>query len=1177
MTRTRRHVQILIVLALLGGAVAASLAQQKPADAVAEQIVTTELDKLATGLRAEDVDLVRRWLGADVGGMGRGAWKQLKYLRSMAPAAKAKPVGLMAITQQTLGTYAPIADTTTLLCLGNVGALSPALDKTNGLCADAGMYLALVQLMDDLAAGRSTSSSAPAAFIACLQKALTKVGTEGNTIAAIIGLVSWASNEAAAGLKEWAHETAWKSYSKYYAAEYSPDRWVQVWENQGPQAALKILRTEFWGAAEGLTLRGQWTVKTFERDYQDRFAYGYLQTTVAPILKAHFLQKAHAERAKAIQALRRALAELPLRKVVLSFDLVPVGADGKPLKADLRGLSVTARVKDKVLAEAQVRGRTVYLSLPLLDFLRSLGPEREVELSARAAQQGKGSFPRLVLRPATLRLDAAGLARRYMVQASESHTVIERLRPLALVVPVRTVVVKVTGTGARGVAGPDGKVVKVSAAGLAFVEVPTVGRSWISLVDGSGRPTGEGAVVDGQSGRVEVSIHASSQQPPPLPPAPSFDGGNYIAQARQGLGKYQALQIGHDDAHAQVSGALAQGDIAAQAALRQWASYERAWIRRHPQASEQEEKQLQAQHQRLLTAIARWKQDRQDVLAELQAADKALSDRLVQVAEDVSGAAKALNEAARELDANLETTRSALALAQKLGQPRRFARMADIEADRKRLAQAAEAVRRAASDLDALRKQVELKDQDLALEVERLDKLASRAGGVEYSGAVGPGRAIRDARASAAGAKQFADHAADLAETYSTTHQTEATLKAIEAADGKLSWLQLSCLEWTQLAERCQEVAAKPPVDPGALAPDLKAADTVNRELELAMMRVTAGGAGKSNGFGVDAYEHYVRATKAWEPVALELEKRRSAVRKWLAEVDAARQAVGNALQNLRASGWGVADIEQGLTRTLQEGEKEGAVRHWLSVMQDTDAALARARQAWAASPVSRAGLNWDALLQANLRCLALAQQAKAAVQAGRADEARKALAQVGQVLSNAPFVGTAVVPAELQRLERLSNLLDQVWRALQDLDKRNLASLTLSVKAEGGASAQAVSLVVEGPGVHLETTGGSTLRLPAGEYTITASGTGVVIEPAQHKVSLKAQGAATVRFTVRPAVGGPGATKVAPPKVVVKQYDFAHPTRKVLALNLGLPDWPPVAWTPDGRRMVAVATGATG
>ncbi len=117
--------------------------------------------------------------------------------------------------------------------------------------------------------------------------------------------------------------------------------------------------------------------------------------------------------------------------------------------------------------------------------------------------------------------------------------------------------------------------------------------------------------------------------------------------------------------------------------------------------------------------------------------------------------------------------------------------------------------------------------------------------------------------------------------------------------------------------------------------------------------------------------------------------------------------------------------------------------------------------------------------------------------------------------------------------------------------------------------------MTVSGRGGTFETGAGGKLRLPPGEYTVTATGTGVVVEPQRQKVKLGAGGAETVRIVARPAItGASGASAAAHPPA---HYNFAHPQRKVLALNLGLVDAPAMVWTADGRWIVAVVAGDPG
>ena len=1129
----------------------------------AYKIIDQEFQRLKDGLKNKEVKLIREWIGADRIDTGKGAWKSLRQINYFIPSRKSNPIGVRAIVQKSLGEYAPWADSTTVTTLGDVDAIHPLLNKANSYLADAGMYLAFYQLMDETIKGHPSNSSAAAAFIACLQKGLTQFGTHGNFLAATLGLLYWLTDQSIKGLIKIEHEAVWKKYKAYYDTNYVSSRWINEWESD-PKRVLEILKNDFWSSPEADTMVGQWTVKTFEKKYKEIFAYRYFREKVAPILKAHFSALSLKKRNDAIRLLRKAIRELPKRRIILDLPVNIVSANGKPFHTSLN-ISVSAFSKATgIKTDGILTGTKVELSFPLFDFLKIVSSKKDIVLTAHAENPKGKSGPILLFKPQRLHLDGASLRRDYFQFVGKNATRYQRMRAIKVVVPSRKITVKVEGAyyyqcGTRNckieIEGPDGKRHVIDDKGVSWAVIPVIGSSWISAW-----PSPFGVRVKGsEKGPVTITVYDTSKNPPRLPPKPEFYSGDFISTAYHILDLYKRLEIDSEEAYSWLHDVFENGDMGARSARSQLNSYSMAWCYIHwPDCDTGKAHELYDLERNLNDSISYWKKEKKDIRNAFEETDRKLKNRIIKAINDVTSAIKRLEPDIKSIQKDFNIIRKGKTLGEMLSKPRRFERMSDIEDERKRISSFKEKVQRAASDVPNALRRLDNSDKNLAIELKILESFFVRPGTGFLSAHDLLEKAV-GVHHWAASQKVSKDYVSDMAKTYLLIHFTEASLKALENADGNLSWLQLSCLKWLNHVKEYKKFLQRMPFGAKGLKMDMKRLRDIQKE--LAELRNLS-----SNGFGVDAYEKYIEIKRIYDPLDKDLSGIKVDLTKWRNKLLELQKRLIDDLKALKSSGWGVSDVEKDIQKALSG--YGGDVDNWLREYENTKALMKNADESVSFSLISKKNIDWSRLLNANYKSLDLVKRAQAALKTGDVASAKRLFSQAMTTLSSYPFVGDAIVPIRLQRFNRLQILISRTSEEISRARNNLLGTLNVVISAQG-VSPYKVTVTISGNGQTFNQQGPGKFNLAPGRYLATAKGTGIRVYPERQEFIIGTKAQTTIKFQATPAIVAPPKPNI--PPVSTGSYDFSNPKTKVIAKNLGLVDQPPMAWSRDGRTLVAI------
>lgn len=1019
--------------------------------------------------------------------------------------------------------------------------------------------------------------------------------------------------------------------------------WISIFQNSGFTGVLLTLR-EAW-QSESWRDRLDPDLQDWMIEYKERLDImgpeTYFKNDIAPVLQGWTKsQVRHAEQVSAerVQAylmdLMSQTVRIHIRPLFVDFEGKPMHIRPKmtvhdqPIPFQYNGFNLMTRVDttephiDLVLksghqeiditqVQVDVAGGDIQIVVPMKYFLRLMS-ESDNHMDVDAALiRPKFPVPEMELPvwPFPLRLDDIKAWWKHGLEINregkQTHIgVVGGTRIVIPTVPVTVTLKDTQGSIAKGQIKVSSGSVSAEVQGTAVVQVPSVGKTWIGFAGNDGRNTGDGVLVDGRqfnpmdpaknSVTLTVATGSSSGRPhlPNLPPLPTVEVGSEVQDANTAITLLESRQITYDEAWRTFSDAhqLAMNHIAS--ARNQWDSYKAALAKRLNASDvpyDQVQRTLDERQEAFFAQVETNQQTLDAVTARMNKAidriRKENQDRLAQM-QTVSDQGQKPYLALRETGEDL---RVALPVANRLRQPRRFERLADVEVDRRALESHVDKVENMRGELQAQLESLKAQTHHLAMELEHYAEFLLTSGSL-----------FRFERAM----DTFQSHTSTLVsfeamiaatETLLDARACDNALGALRKTDSILSWLQLVSAQQIALAEAVDQSLASAPSclksEPPELGQVRDMRDLANEVQHTMVVIANRGHARRPqdtphNGFGVDAYEGYQPLPEMWADLKRRLVSMVNTSKAWeedyLKKLDALRAEV----KTLDPSGWYVREVADAIQKRAAECVELGRRKRLKNALEQS--AVVMDGLALAARDSRIANMDFDALLRVNLDAFVILEEALAHAEAGDLMEAERAhrraihgFVELGLIDVPSPsgsgtswgYVRRAPVE-ELWMLLRVERLLGQVDRLIAQLKSQQFEAdlADLSVELRGVHPEKVIlQLVGSDEGSNFVPTFSSnvsgdrhTSRVPPGRYTIHATGAGLRITPDNITVDLPKRGSKTVVMKVESAVGtgDSGATSIL---TALSQF---HPSSRILIEDFQVPEERP-SFSADNRYVV--------
>jgi hypothetical protein len=1093
----------------------------------------------------------------------------------------------------------PVGDKGAFVSTKIVDTYPPGLDKFFLTMNAASYYLNLANVLYEWhekgAAKVSTVSKLKLATSGMgLYFAKFATGTAGPFAGVAIYMMDYFIDKWQEG-KEFRNESMFFTDYRMY---YDDVNWGQAFESGSWEAVMGPLG-EYWEAdledenlTEGAEDRREWIMDNIQ-NHRDYFAHKYLKEVVTPQLVDFFEREAEYAKEQAREALREYLNDLIDQETIIRMKLKYQNAYGRKIetypKVELI-IHQDGEEMDDLFYDVNINGEQVEIKINKLQYLAWMTRHGGVlHFKLKIVVDGKEQI--LETYPDFFHplIGEDGAGGKIKVEGWDKQAFMALQRPIDVWVPTYLVKVKVVGSRGESlvgatVQGPDGKRAEIDDRGYAYMSVPTIGRSWIHLVDASGNLNGgkvELPDVAGPADQVkEVTLHGISPEAvPPMPVFPPLD----ISQLRlEGDRMLRQLSAGEIDIQtAQQLGYKINSSIQSireatrqelengvrlyrkRAAQLDIAPQEReAFIDKKRQAFDQQYKDTEAYaeevQEKLGNEVIHWKNKLEEQLTTITTHQTRLGE-----------ISSALQKAARQqlVDASR---------ANHYSQVRSFRSMTDVENEMSMMSDYKEQVERLLSEVKGhqtqLRQLLPLYQRQLADLAEIREVVNMKRTDYRF------GKLINTLT--------NALHAVRIAEALVDQGDLEGLIKQYDRNYSILSWLQLRSLNQIEMMKQYDALLQNLPAEMKSDHPVYAQLDSVQKKLSdassaahwAAAEGVDYAGKPTHDGYGVEAWKYFREAEKAWPALQSGLEKTKIVVAKWSEEVKNLQESLKEQVEAMRKGGWIVEDVRQSMMDRLRQGvtdlnKSEKIAAQQVSIeeqMKKMEESFQRSPANWLASldALSKDAGKYKAILKQAM------QQANSRNRAG----AEQTLQSAQDLLQYPPIADAKLGRGRYRELilDKEGYLLEKdlqfrIHRLKIEEEEAALAHVVLYV--EGGNLADLMIKVTDPNDNEYYNLQENTLILPPGDYTIRFYAEGKKVEPAEQQLSLSKSATYALKVKISALADSKDLSfgvKTMP------DFNFEQLQRRAIARNLRLVDDVRPAWC-ENSQVVVVQTSNLG
>lgn len=800
-------------------------------------------------------------------------------------------------------------------------------------------------------------------------------------------------------------------------------------------------------------------------------------------------------------------------------------------------------------------GQEIQVQMPLIYFLQIISENHdEFDIDAVLHRPGMPDMD-LPVRPLPLRVEdlVTWNHRGFEISRENKEIHISLRGGVDIILPEVPVEVQVKGAGGQNAQGyildAHDKRVPIASDGKATVMVPSSGYFYVSHLDASGRPTGQGVTIKGgllnpldhKANRVNLNLVDQSSAVA-LPLFPKVD--TPIQDADAVMSRFQSCKVTFEEMQETFSRVKSHLGWDMKSARQQWASYLAAYKRKLSAQNlmvEAFQAKIRVQEDRFQKVIDAAEQDNQRLEDRYQRICRESSEKLTAEIDEMK---RKKSEALRlytELWSLLKECREAVKQGNRV--PHSYDLLSDIEVERKKLQALKMNVQKASGKIKSGIVSLQRASDQLELSIELIaDRFLScgsnfRTGyfAVEYDKAIGFSMSLVDLL--------------DVANAFLETHSPESTMGRLQKSDEDLGWLQLrSQKQLLRLVEYDQWVGKTPgflrslPKEIAAMR-DLQ--NTVDKTREAMSLARHHGEARRPdevphNGFGMDAWEQYRDFPGPWETMRQDLDRMLDGSAGWEEGLNAARTEIAAIAKGMDPEGWYVAEVARAFNKRLKQQQESLSWRKALVLGRDRQKMNFEYLERMKRESELEGLIQWDDHLLANIRTYAAMKKVEEAVEQKNLAMAESlyqdAIAHFPAIseMINARYkkprgsvTGFQRPPArELSMLHRLDDLWALMGIHIQHLKQKqnqaDLAELTVFLTGKGAELVWIKAVDQNGREALLSSNAAKTSwsgPVPPGTYQISVGGKGVLVEPSSLSITLGKSEKKQVTIRVKPAI----------------------------------------------------------
>jgi len=769
-------------------------------------------------------------------------------------------------------------------------------------------------------------------------------------IGAAIWIFDTSIDVAQANYNRVEEDLAYGDYRIFYL-EYNNNKginWVQRIQS-GTWSDILITLREYWKAdltskKNGAQMEERRNfVKGQYDNYEDHFAYKFVNEFIVPDIVGFFQREAVRAKEEAIQSLKDYIASLYEKKAIIRMKLAYQSQSGQkmevfpPIKLTITDLYEKEEMNE-LFYDVKVNGSDVEIKIDKLEYLKWL-TKHEGFVFFKIETEIEGKTTQHLMSPNWIKpaLGEDGDGHPVRTQITDDNSIIIVDVPIEVNVPtyrVNVQVIGVSGDKLKGIRiqGPDGQRVETNASGEALINVPTIGKSWVYEVDEYGGLNGGKAELPNKINNVLVPTRVilKSLIYEPKPPMPSFarlDISQIQNKVETTIGELESGNIDIKSAKRIIDKSVSSIEIK----LRDYgSSYENsknlymkraaadempqekvfAFIKAKRELYDLDHKQAWDYKEELGRKIEKvikgWDKDLEQILSEI----KIMTDQLIDLNAIVQKDAKIFNQ---------NSSRTVYYLT-----PHIFRELGIVELEMETVDKLKKEIEKILDRTKINQPLIEAKSKQLE---NKLIELSEFRETVNFS--------KNDYRyREAVNSTVNADYALGVIEMFIDLDGIETVINELDKAHSVLSWIQLRALGHVELMKKYTQLIENMPAELENSNPLFANLEELKKNVGLVGASVVwASGKEKENrrkhfvdpdkvpighnGYGVDAWQPYSEAKKAWGSIQPNLAKTAIIAENWSQEVDTLRKQIITQIEEMDNGGWIVEDIKRALNNSL--------------------------------------------------------------------------------------------------------------------------------------------------------------------------------------------------------------------------------------------------------------------
>jgi choice-of-anchor C domain-containing protein len=1032
----------------------------------------------------------------------------------------------------------------------------------------------------------------------------------GGPVAVFVGGAIWIFEQSVDMIQAQSNkdeeELAYGDFKIFYL-RYNDNKgvnWVNMMQTGGTWSEILTLLREYWKAdfsgdkngADKDTHRN--LVKELYDNYEDRFAYRFVNEFIVPDIVSFLQREAERSKAEAITSLKEYIASLYDQKTIIRMQLAYQNLYGRkmdvypPIKLTITDLYEKEEM-DELQYDVKLNGPKVEIYVNKLEYLSWI-TKQDGRIIFKIETEKDGKVTKHLMSPNWIKpeLGEDGDGHPVRTEFSERGMNIIVDVPIEVNIPSYQVLVQLVGLSGDKlddgimIQAPDGQRVETNNRGEALINVPTIGKSWVYEVDHYGGLNGGKALLPEKVNNISSPLRVVLksllyEKSPPMPVFPRLDISEIQDKVEKTILKLERGDTNIKSTKREIDRAVSSIEIKLIDYRNSYENSQNLYIKKAssdqiPQKKiadflstkreifDQDHKQAWAYQKDIQKKFEKTQESWEEALDTLMSSIKMATENLNIL---TSGIAKD----AEKFDIN--SARSTYYLT-----PHSFKELSIVENEMQTvdmfLAEMEDILGRAKTNLKPI------KIQSLQLEGYMKDLTKIRET-INFSKEDRRYRKAIDAIVQAS----FAQGVIEMFVDYGGI---DKVIRQLEHGRSNLSWVQLRALEHIELMKEYEALIVAKPDELKETNPLFKKVDQLR--LEIADVKASVAWAAgiefrnrgraftnpesipsRHNGFGVDAWPAYSKAIDIAGSTISDLNKVASISEKWSNDIDTLRKKLINQIQAMNKGGWIVEDIRTSMNDLLSTSlpglHMEKSLKKETETFQNDVEILNKGFEVsivTLVAPIKNAykdAMEYKPILQNALKTAKSGNLKGSESALKAADALIPSLAKTPTNRGSADYREVLLDKESFDLEEELNNLLYTLRREAYEA---SLAHLSLDIT--GGTFEELNIKVYDENNNDVGMWYKNSCTLKSGRYKIMLTSLGNRIDPGEQMIDLAEGEHLTLPIKIEKPVNTGTGTSVS---VVASDFDFNNIKKRVFTYNANLGMEAP-SWSKDSKVVVA-------